>query len=278
MYIYCTAREDNSVMAGQASSLVVQLYACYTQRRDSRRDPMTSNISYGRSEDAWDGYERYITERIQRHNIRRVCEIGGGANPLLNPDFIAQHGISYSILDISEMELDKAPADYDKIIADIAARDFALDKKFDLVFSRMLAEHIPNAEWFHRNVYGMLTSEGLAIHFFPTLYTLPFLVNRMVPEHVADTLLRIFVPDRDRYRYAKFPAYYRWCRGPVPGQIGKFNALGYEVVEYKGFFGHRDYYNSLRILMYLHDIKTQYLLRNPHPFFTSYAYAVLKKA
>lgn len=237
---------------------------------------MTTNISYGRSEEAWQGYENFLTTLIDKHNIKTVCEVGGGANPLLfDSDCIREKNINYSILDISESELDKAPKNCKKILADISSPNFSTDKKFDLVFSKMLAEHISDAEQFHKNVSKILTNEGLAVHFFPTLYTLPFLVNYLVPEFISDILLGIVSP-RDKHQHAKFPAYYHWCRGPINSQIKKFHDIGYDIIEYKGFFGHEGYYIRIKPLKIIHKIKTDYLLRNPNPLFTSFAYIVLK--
>jgi 2-polyprenyl-3-methyl-5-hydroxy-6-metoxy-1,4-benzoquinol methylase len=214
---------------------------------------------------------------IREHDLKQVCDVGGGANPQLSDDFVRDQGIDYSILDLSQSELDKASGSVDKIQADIAAPDFSTDKKFDLVFSKMLAEHICDAEQFHRNVLGMLADNGMAVHLFPTLYTLPFLVNYLVPERLADSLLHLFAP-RDSYQHAKFPAYYHWCRGPIDSQIQKYRRLGYDVVEYRGYYGHEGYYRNFKILQKMHELKTNYLLRNPNPLFTSYACVILKKA
>jgi 2-polyprenyl-3-methyl-5-hydroxy-6-metoxy-1,4-benzoquinol methylase len=171
--------------------------------------------------------------------------------------------------------LSKAPENYTKILADIASPNFKIDTKFDLVFSKMLAEHIIDAEQFHKNILSCLNYNGLAVHYFPTLYTLPFFINYIIPDHLADILLHIFDP-RDRHQHAKFPAYYRWCRGPTRKQIQKFISLGYDVVEYRGFWGH-GYYNKIKVLDKIESIKTNFLLQHPNPFFTSYAYVVLKK-
>jgi len=141
----------------------------------------------------------------------------------------------------------------------------------------MLAEHISNPKQFHTNVREMLVENGLAVHLFPTLYALPFLVNYLVPEYLAGFLLNAFAP-RDKYQHEKFSAYYRWCRGPTRSQIKKLSSVGYDVVEYRGFFGHTGYYEKIKIMKRIHEIKTNFLLRNPNPLLTSYAYVVLRKA
>ena len=237
---------------------------------------MNTNITYGKSEDAWNGYNQFITGLIDTHNIKSICDIGGGANPFLDAEYINRKSINYSVLDISETEMAKAPEQYNKIHADITLPEIVIEKQFDLVFSKMLAEHVDNAEQFHKNVLTILNSGGMAVHFFPTLYAFPFLVNRLVPERLAEKLLRYFSP-RDEYQTAKFPAYYQWCRGPVNSQVKKFTNLGYEIIEYKGFFGHPFYYNRIPFIRKLHEIKTAYLLKHPHPLLSSYAYVVLRK-
>ena len=239
---------------------------------------MAPEISYERTNDeAWHGYGGFITGLIGKHGAKKVCEIGGGANPVLTAEYIRRQGLDYSILDISETELNKAPDHYHKIVADISSRAFSLEGSFDLVFSKMLAEHIRDGEQFHKNIFRILSKGGLAVHFFPTLYTLPFLVNRLFPEALAARVYNLFA-FRDAYRYGKFPAYYSWCRGPLRGQIRKFEELGYEIVLYKGFFGHTGYYSKLPLLGKLHEWKTGLLLRRPIPLLTSYAYIVLRKA
>jgi len=195
---------------------------------------------------------------------------------LSSQEYIEKKGINYTILDISEDELKKAPSGYKKLAANIASPELSLgDVSFDLVFSKMLAEHIRNGEQFHKNILRILARKGLAIHFFPTMYSFPFIVNKLVPERLADKLLNIFAP-RDRYQHEKFPAYYSWCYGPTRKQMHEFNSLGYEVIEYRGFYGH-SYYRKVAPLRMLHDVKTRFFLRNPNPNFVNYAYVVLKK-
>ncbi len=234
-------------------------------------------VTYGASDDAWYGYSDYIINHIKSCNVRSVCDIGGGANPLLGIDIINTLKVDYSILDISEEELSKAPAKYKKINADITSSDIVMKPKFDMMFSKMLAEHVKDAKQFHKNVFNLLKPGGIAIHFFPTLYAFPFVINYILPEKMTYKLLNYFSP-RDTFQNAKFPAYYSWCRGPTNRQINKFTSIGYEVMEYKGFYGHSSYYNKIPALKKLHNIKTKYLLNTPNPIFTSYAYVVLKKS
>ena len=76
-----------------------------------------SIISYRPSEEARTGYEAFLQRIIETRGIRTVCDIGGGANPALPLAYIRQHNLEYTVLDISESELQKAPPEYHKIAA-----------------------------------------------------------------------------------------------------------------------------------------------------------------
>jgi len=73
--------------------------------------------------------------------------------------------LEYTILDLSLEELTKAPDGYNKIQADITDPYLSLDGKYDLVYSRFLAEHVPSGLNFHRNVLNLLRKGGM--HFIP---------------------------------------------------------------------------------------------------------------
>ncbi|MFO1433605.1 MAG: class I SAM-dependent methyltransferase [Candidatus Competibacteraceae bacterium] len=237
---------------------------------------MVENISYGRSSEAWQGHLDMLKLLITKYSLIRICEVGGGANPAIPIEYISEKNLDYTVLDISKDELEKAPAGYHKVNADICAMNFDIPAEYDLVFTKMLAEHVKNGELMHKNIFKILSKGGIAFHFFPTLYTLPFLINRLAPERLSAYLLDLFAP-RDQLRHKKFPAYYNWCRGPTRKQIEKFSNLGYELVEYKGFFGHEEYYKKLLWVMNLSALISDYLVQYPVPQLTSYAYVILRK-
>lgn len=183
------------------------------------------NIHYAGSEQAWQNATAYLENLIVQHGARRILEVGGGANPSFSQEFVNKHNLEYTILDISAAELAKAPDGYIKLQADITDDNLDLPSGYDLIFSRMLAEHIKNGERFHQNVFTLLADGGLAFHFFPTLYAPPFLVNRLLPERLAEKVLHHLQPGREKEgKHAKFPAYYSWCRGPSRRQIRRFDS------------------------------------------------------
>jgi SAM-dependent methyltransferase len=237
--------------------------------------PVPGGVSYGFFLEAWQCHATTLRRLIEEHRARAVCEIGGGANPALPLSFARERGIDYTILDISPAELDKAPPGYRKVPADICSTELQLTEQFDFVFSKMLAEHVRSGRAFHRNVLHLLVPGGLAFHFFPTLYAPVFVVNRLLPENVSSAALRAFAP-REQTRHGKFPARYSWCRGPTARQRARLEGLGYEIVSYRGFFGH-DYYRAIPMLRWLSRRATAYLCRHPWAQMTSFAFVLLRK-
>lgn len=184
-------------------------------------------------------------------------------------------GIAYTLVDIDGRELAKAPDDVRKIELDITSS--APPRSFDVVISMHLAEHVRDPKAMHRNVRAMLQPGGVAIHFFPTLYAAPFMVNRVIPEKLAERVLLRLQPYRGSGgNRGKFPAYYRWCRGPTRRQVLRLLSIGLEVDEYVAGFGHA-YYCRASVLQRLEDAKTQLLLRHPVALLTSYAIIVLRR-
>lgn len=224
---------------------------------------------------AWKGYVPFLEGLIDRTGARSVCDVGAGARPSLPLDTVARRDLEYVLLDISDEELAKAPEGYAKVRADIAAADLDVGRQFDLVVTRMVAEHIERPDAFHANVSRLLVPNGRAFHFFATLYALPFVVNRFLPGAIGGDILTALRPVEARSR-PKFRAYYRWCRGPTARQIRRFTQAGYDVEEYVGFFGH-SYYGKVRPIQELENGLARLLVSRPVPLFTSFAYVVLRK-
>jgi SAM-dependent methyltransferase len=234
-------------------------------------------VSYDLWTVAWSEYRGFVERLILERGARRICDLGGGANPVLTLDFVAEHGLDYLVADVSAEELAKAPVGYATLLADVSAPGFETAGDFDLVCSVFLAEHLRDPKTFHRNVHRMLRPGGIAFHFFPTWYALPFVVNRFLPERLSQFLLNRIQSGRDQEgQHAKFKAYYRWCRGPTRRQLHRFERLGFEIAHYTGFFGH-GYYRGVVGIRRLDGLISEFLVRHPVPALTSFAFAVLKK-
>jgi hypothetical protein len=226
----------------------------------------------------WDKAPEFFKTIILEHSAQRILEIGSGAHPTLPPQFVEEQRLSYVTSDRSEKELEKADTTFERLVVDMSSKniDDGLLENFDLILSRMVGEHVSDGEQYYSNIYKMLRPGGISAHCFASLWTLPFAVNRLLPEPATDLLLRMFAP-RDRYKYGKFKAYYSWSRGPTKKMIRRFEDIGYEVVCYTGYFGHGYYGIKMPWLQPIEDIKSKFLLRNPIPQLCSYATLILRK-
>ena len=233
------------------------------------------NVIYRQSGNEWVNYSSFIQDLVKRFSSKNVCDIGGGANPVLPLEFITDRGIEYTVLDISAEELAKAPNGYKKIVQDIEAENIPWKKEFDFLFTKMMAEHIHNGRRFHKNVFELLKPGGIAVHYFPTLYALPFIVNKIIPEKLSSDLLNMFAP-RERFRLGKFPAYYDWCYGPTPGMLGMLTDIGFEIVEYQGLMGH-GYFDRIPLVKEIHAAYSRFLAKHPSPYLTSFAQIILRR-
>lgn len=228
-------------------------------------------------EGRFDKFPNFIQGVIAANRAKSVYEIGAGANPALRREFVEEHHIEYTALDVEASEMAKAAYQPNVVVCDICKPNDLPAEAADLVFSRMVCEHFSDSVAAHRNIWHLLKPGGIAVHCFATLYTLPFLLNRLIPERLSRLVLHLFVPTRKNYEHDKFVARYKLCRGPLPSQISKLEALGFEVCEYTGTFGHRYYGDRLKLLHWLEQHKTRLLLKSPHPLFTAYATVVLRK-
>jgi hypothetical protein len=140
----------------------------------------------------------------------------------------------------------------------------------------MVNEHIKDGERYYRNIRDMLAPGGITMHWFSTLYALPFIMNRLLPDKLADCLLNNFAP-RDRHQHQKFRAYYSWSRGPSRRMIRRFEQIGFKVLRYEGYFGHNYYAHRLPWLHKVEMKKMNWLVRHPQPGACSYAYVVLER-
>lgn len=226
----------------------------------------------------WEQAENYLLSIIQPNHCRSVLEAGSGANPTLQPETVHRYQLQYTTSDVSREEMEKADPTYSRLVLDLSAREVSPDLAgtFDCVVSRMVGEHIKDGEQYHRNIYKVLAPGGISVHYFASLGCLPFAVNRFMPDAMSDWLLNRFAP-RDRFQHDKFRAYYSWGQGPTRNRIKGFEGLGFEVLQYIGYFGHSYYVRHLPWLHRLERLKSNILLKFPTPYLCSYATVVLRK-
>ena len=228
--------------------------------------PMVNgDITYVASRVLWDGFADQVANLVETTAARDLGELGGGANPTMSLLEGGNTGRSLTVLDVSSAELAKAPDNVVKIEADLCAPEPPVSEAFDLLFSRMLCEHVTDGGAFHRNCFEALRPGGLAVHFFPAATALPFALNRAMPERASQRLLEIAFPDRRQGgRHGKFPARYRWCWGPTGPQLDRYRSVGFELVSYQVGLGHH-YYDRIPMIRNLEWAKTCLLYTSPSP-------------
>lgn len=231
----------------------------------------SKNIRFGKTEEAYDAFGSLLREVIRDWRCRRILDVGGGAQPQLSCFEIEEGGLDYTVADISGEELSAADHNYKKLVLDMSGSISCVEGGYDLVFSRFVLEHVADVERLHRNVRMLLRPGGLAVHFFPTLYAFPFLINWLLPEWMSKYLL-----SGERRLKEKFAAHYNWCIGPTRHAVCRLEDVGFEAIEYAGFFGH-GYYDNIPWLRYCHSKVRGVLLRFPAVFLTSFAWVVLRK-
>jgi SAM-dependent methyltransferase len=233
-------------------------------------------VVYMDIDELWHGYEDLVVDLAQREGAKSIAELGGGANPIVADskwDF-AQERV---VIDISAHELAKGDGEIQTRVADLCEPIQDGHNQYDLVFSKMLCEHLPDPATFHRNCYNLLRPGGLSVHFFPTLHSLPILVNHLIPEEQARKLVRVFQPARlDDPKQQKFPAYYRWCLGPSRRTARRYESVGFEVERINATFGH-GYYRRIPPLHALELLKMKFLHRYPMSYFASFVVVILRK-
>jgi SAM-dependent methyltransferase len=204
----------------------------------------------------------------------KILELGAGRWPSFRlaemPDSIE----SYTVNDISADELSLLPEGYQQACFDVSGDAANFSDSYDVVFSRFLAEHVPDGVAMHRNVYRVLKPGGVAFHLIPTLYAIPFVLNKFAPERLTTPLLKILSPRRAIS--PKFPAPYSACYGSPARMTAMLHEIGYKRVEVRNFYGHF-YYEKIPLLRSLHRHFSALAARRNWHLLGSYAYITAYK-
>lgn len=215
------------------------------------------------------GYGDALKAIVARYRDADVLELGAGRFPSFRLSEMPGTIRSYTVNDISEHELSLLPAGYEKACFDVSgdARNFR--DTYDVVFSRFLAEHVPDGVAMHRNVYDVLRDGGTAFHLIPTLYAMPFVINKFMPERLTNALLKGLSPRRAIS--PKFPAYYSACYGNRSKMEAMLRKIGYRDVKIRTFYGHF-YYEKIPGLRQLHRTFSDIAAQRDWEQLGSYAY------
>lgn len=221
----------------------------------------------------WDLYERRLLSLIDDRPQAEILELGGGGRPMWGLSEIPANVAGYTVNDFDPRELDKIDAGYKKACFDVCGDVSAFAGRYDIVFSRFLAEHVPDGRKMHENIWQLLKPGGVAIHLIPTLFASPFLINRFFPENLTHKLLVKFFPYRAK---GKFPAYYSMCRGNTPSMRSAMERIGYDKVEISDFYGHL-YYDKIPLVRQIEENLSALAARLGWTWYSSYAVIEVRK-
>ncbi len=231
---------------------------------------------------AWDNYQASVLafadhcRAAGRHEngLVRALEIGGGRGPLLTPQEADSAGIAYAVNDIDARELAMGPAEFGKVQFDIAgAIDTSFRGCYDLIFSRMVMEHVRDAARAWSNMFELLAPGGVALAFHPTLYAPPFVINWLAPEALTAPVLRFFFSDRHDGDYPKFPARYDLCTADPDVIEPALRRAGFRHALSAPFWGDR-YFRHLPGVRWANDALSALAEARDWRLMTSYAYTV----
>jgi len=220
-------------------------------------------------ETAMRGYGDELKALVAGYPAAKILELGAGRWPSFRLDEMPSTIESYTVNDISEHELSLLPQGYEKACFDVSGDAANFSDSYDVVFSRFLAEHVPDGVAMHRNVHRVLRPGGVAFHLIPTLYAFPFVLNKLAPERLTTPLLKVLSPRRAIS--PKFPAHYSACYGSPGRMSAMLHEIGYQRVEVRTFYGHF-YYEKIPLLRSIHRSFSSLAARRDWHLLGSYAY------
>jgi SAM-dependent methyltransferase len=223
-------------------------------------------------------YKRTIMEFRKFFGSRQLIEIGGGRDPLFNLQEIEQLGVEMTINDILPGELAVLPSGYHTARFDIAGDAAQLGDfrgKFDFAFSRMVFEHVSDGKRAWESLFELLAPGGVALAYIPTLYTLPFAVNWLLPDKLAAAIVKTIYKNRTDDEDPVFPARYSWCF--TDARLSKMlSGIGYHDVFVLPMYGH-GYYKPVPIMHRMQKRFAAFARRKDWRALTSFAFIAVRK-
>jgi SAM-dependent methyltransferase len=228
---------------------------------------------------AWRNFLPTVASMLHEGGYRSILEVGGGRSPSLSKDEISELSIKYTCNDISARELSLAPDWVEKALFDIQTPNTAeLDAytgAFDFVFSQMVMEHVPSFDRAYRNIYRILEEGGVGIAFHPTLYSVPFIANRLLPDTVTRKVLKLVFPNRTDTGTPKFPAYYSGC--VISTKVtDHLKEIGFRNAWQVPFYWH-NYYKKFPLVRDVHTKFSDMAADKDMTFFATFAYTIVRK-
>ncbi|WP_428629061.1 class I SAM-dependent methyltransferase [Sphingopyxis sp.] len=224
---------------------------------------------------AFNDYLQTLTDLIRQYPDAKILELGGGRLPSFKLHQLPSSISTYTVNDIDPAELAMTSDDYDKACFDVVGDVSQFKGQFDVIFSRTLIEHVKDGVKMHENVVSLLKPGGVAFHLAPTLYSPPFVMNKLLPERLSQRLLYTFFPKRGAHK-DKFPAYYSWCFGNRAKMTAMLLKAGFADATIRSFYGH-DYFRKIPIVRQVDGAFSALAAKHDWSSFGSYAHIIARR-
>ncbi len=222
---------------------------------------------------AWHRYKDTIIAAVRAFGATSLLEVGGGRFPLFTADEVNDLGVTYTVNDIDQTEIDLAPGYVDKVCFDIGGDLPPTPPKYDLIFSRFVFEHLKDTRIAYRNVILLLRSGGVSLQYYPCLYCVPFMINKLIPETLSTKTLRLVYGGS--IPRPKFPARYSWCfaTSKVDAMLSD---IGFGEIRIMPFYGHH-YYDRIPLVRDIHSAVSDRLARMDVRWRAAFAYSLARR-
>lgn len=167
--------------------------------------------------------------------VTQVIDVGAGRESAIAATVRQRSNVKLIGMDVDATELALNEQLDQKVVCDASKMWPTMALPADLIVSRATIEHLPDNQQFIRSAFLALRPGGKLAVVFASKWAPPVLLNRMIPNWLANKLLKALVPNADGKQ--GFRAHYDLCT---------YRAF-YRALEAEGFrvtFHYCSYYSS----------------------------------
>ena len=186
---------------------------------------------FGNSEDYSEDLKKLINSCIKDKSFKKILEVGGTNRPILKKS----HDYIYFGLDIDPNPL--CFDVYDFFL--VQSIENKLEKKFDLIISKTLLEHLTDNNKCLSVIYDALHKKGMTIHYIPSKYHFYSIILRIIGPKLQKILIHYFRPEAELV--TGYPAYFHKCS---PSQIKELcKKIGFNDILIIPYYRATDYFS-----------------------------------
>ena len=172
-----------------------------------------------------------IDNFIEKREFTHVLEVGGIDRPLLRKS----PAIRLEGLDIEFKE--DCGKIYDNFL--VQSIEKPISRKYDLIISKTLLEHVRNNSTGLKSCYGALKQGGTMIHYLPSKWHPYSIILRLIGPRLQKLFIALFRP----HALAKtgYPAYFDHCSPAAMKHV--LTDIGFIKISIKPFYNAADYFS-----------------------------------